>query len=99
MWYQIANDGTQVVLHVVVKPNAKQTAVLAVTEDALQISLHAQPHAGEANQSLIAYLSKCLRIPKRDILLKRGEKSRHKMLILPLTDTVETWLLDQENSL
>ncbi len=84
----------QVMLHVLVKPNAKKTALLAITEDALHVSLHAQPQDGEANQALIAYLSKRLHVPKSQITLKRGEKSRHKTLILPLTEIVQAWLLN-----
>jgi hypothetical protein len=58
----------------------------------LHISLHAQPKQGEANKELISYLAKILRLPKSQIILQRGEGSRHKQVIVPLTITVQQLL-------
>lgn len=93
-WFKIEKQ--QVKINILAKPNAKKTAIVAINEQGLQISLHAAPQEGEANKELIAYLSKLLKVPKSQIILQRGEGSRHKQVLLPLTDKVQE-LLDEPN--
>jgi len=94
MWFKIHSQ--QVELHIFAKPNAKKTAFVKITDQKLHIMLHAKPHHGEANQELLAYLAKLLQTPKKQIILKQGEQSRHKKIIVPLTPTVQQ-LLDNPN--
>ena len=46
--------------------------------DAILIRLNAPPVEGAANEALIAFLSDVLGVPRRDITLVAGEKSRDK---------------------
>lgn len=91
-WFKIQKD--EVELFILAKPNAKKSAILATAVEELKIALHAKPHQGEANTELISYLSKLFRVPKSRILLRRGENSRHKTILLPLTDTVRAFIDD-----
>lgn len=68
MWFKIQNQ--QVILNIFAKPSAKETALLAVSANELQISLHAKPHHGEANKVLIAHLAKLFRLPKSNSIFK-----------------------------
>jgi uncharacterized protein len=86
MWYKIT--GSEICLKVYVKPNAKKSAVSRVEEQGLHLSLHAKPADGEANAELIAFLSELLKIPQRDILIVRGQKSRHKVVTVPLDTNI-----------
>lgn len=70
-------------LQVFVKPNAKKSALLEVKDRVWRIALHAKLTDGEANAELVRFLSKLLKVPKSLISLKRGEKSRHKCVVLP----------------
>lgn len=92
MWYKIQNQ--EVELSILAKPNAKRTAFLSVSEQGLHIALHAKPQEDEANKELISYLAKLFRLPKSQIILKRGEHSRHKQVMVPLTVTVQRFLDD-----
>jgi len=67
MWFKIINQ--QVELRILVKPNAKQTGILKVSDEGLHVSLHAKPQDGEANKALIAYLSKVFAVPKSQVIL------------------------------
>lgn len=87
MWFKIQNQ--QVRISILAKPNAKKTAFLGISEQGLIISLHAKPHQGEANKELIVYLAKLFHLPKSQIILQKGEKSRNKQVIMPLTDNVQ----------
>lgn len=86
MWFKIQNQ--QVRINIFAKPNAKKTTLLGICEYGLLISVHAKPHQGAANKALIAYLAKLFHLPKTQIILHKGEESRHKQVIVPLTDFV-----------
>ena len=86
MWFKIEND--YVVLSIYAKPNAKQSALLAITDDALHIALHAKPQDGEANKELIKFIAKLFKLPKSHCELIRGEGSRHKQIRVPLSDNL-----------
>jgi uncharacterized protein (TIGR00251 family) len=73
-------DHVRVEVHVV--PRASRSAILGVHDGRLKVSLDAPPVDGEANAALIAFLAKALKRPKRDIVLVRGDTSRHKTLAL-----------------
>ncbi|OGT38718.1 MAG: hypothetical protein A3F11_03770 [Gammaproteobacteria bacterium RIFCSPHIGHO2_12_FULL_37_14] len=90
-WYQI--DKKQIKLSIVVKPNAKKTAFLKIKEGAMHIALHAKPHHGEANDELILYLAKLFHLPKSQITILRGERSRFKQVLLPFSSSVKEQLL------
>jgi uncharacterized protein (TIGR00251 family) len=92
MWYKIIEQ--KVSLTIVVKPNAKKSAIVDFSEKELKISLHAKPKQGEANEELISYLAKLLRLPKSEIVLQRGKGSRYKQVVMPLTDNVQQLLDD-----
>lgn len=86
MWFKIQNQ--QIRINIFAKPNSKKTAVLGVGEHGLIISLHAKPDKGSANKELIAYLAKLFHLPKTQIILQKGEQSRHKQIVAPLTESV-----------
>lgn len=91
-WYKIKNQ--QVELCIFAKPNAKKTAIVGINEQGLNIALHAKPQEGEANKELITYLAKLFQLPKKQIILHRGEGSRHKQITVPLTAIIQQ-LLDE----
>lgn len=90
MWFKI--EGQQVKISIIAKPNAKKTAFLGISEQGLIISLHEKPDQGAANKELITFLAKQFRVPKNQIILHRGERSRYKKVIVPLTENVQKWL-------
>jgi uncharacterized protein (TIGR00251 family) len=67
-----------------VKPGSSKEAILPPNEKGLIIHIHAKPQDGQANESIRAIVSKWLQLPKSEVVLLRGEKSRHKWLRIPL---------------
>jgi uncharacterized protein (TIGR00251 family) len=90
MWFKIKNQ--QVEINILVKPNAKKTAFLGISEQGLLISLHARPHQGEANKELIVYLAEFFHLAKTQIILKSGENSKYKRVVLPLTENIKNFI-------
>lgn len=69
-------------LSIRVKPNAPRSRVLGVNKDraALEIALHAEPRDGEANVELLRFLQKTLGIPRANLTLVSGHRSRDKVV-------------------
>jgi uncharacterized protein (TIGR00251 family) len=65
-------------LDVRVTPRAGRSGVAGLRGGVLLVKLAAAPVDGAANGELIAVLSKVLDIPKRDITIVSGERSRTK---------------------
>ena len=61
-----------------VTPRAGRSAVAGWRDGVLLIRLAAAPVDGAANTALIALLSALLKVPKRDITIVGGDKSRSK---------------------
>jgi uncharacterized protein (TIGR00251 family) len=66
------------VLDIRVIPRAPRTRVDGTRGGAFLIRLAAPPVDGAANDALIAFLSDALALPRRDISIVSGEKSRNK---------------------
>jgi len=76
-----------------VQPAAPRNELLGWnTAGELRIKVAAPPHEGEANKKLVAFLAKRFSVPKREIELVSGEKSRTKTISAPaaLKETLET---------
>jgi len=69
-------------LDVRVIPRAPRSAVAGVRDGALLVRLTAAPADGEANAALIALLAHALDLPRRDLTLVAGERSRRKRVTI-----------------
>jgi uncharacterized protein len=67
-------------VHVHVVPNAKIDNVVGDYGGAIKIKLRAAAVEGKANSALIRFLAERLKIPQRQIILIRGQKSRDKTI-------------------
>ena len=72
-------------LNVRVVPGASKSSIVEVKDDKLKIRIAAVPEDGKANEELRSFLAKALEIPKRDIVIVSGEKSRIKIVQLPIS--------------
>jgi len=65
-----------------VTPRAGKTAITGVREDVLLVKLAAAPVDGAANDALIAFLSQVFELPRRNIAIVAGDRSRTKRVQL-----------------
>lgn len=79
-WYKQDPEG--LTLYLQVQPGAKKTEIIAVHDQELKIRLQAPPIEGRANQVLLKWIAQLFDVPIRQVALKRGEKSRHKVLVI-----------------
>jgi uncharacterized protein len=72
--------GDAVRFDVQVVPRASRDAIAGVHDRAIKIAITAPPVDGEANAAVIKLLSKLLGIPKKNLVIVRGETSRRKTI-------------------
>ena len=81
-------DGA-VLLRVRVQPRASENEVRIEPDGRVRIALTAPPVGGATNRALTAFVAKTLGLPKRAVVLARGQKAREKVLHLSGTSAVE----------
>lgn len=63
-----------------VVPNASRDEIAGWLAESLKVKLRAPALDGRANEALCRFLSDRLRLPLRQVVLLRGEKSRQKLI-------------------
>ncbi|KAF2746914.1 DUF167-domain-containing protein [Sporormia fimetaria CBS 119925] len=73
---------TSTILHLLchVKPgvSAKREGINSVTNDCITVCVSAQAKEGEANKAVREVLAEVLKVPKSDVSIAKGMKSREK---------------------
>lgn len=84
--------GTAIALQV--QPKASRTEVVGVVGDLLKIRVAAPPVDGAANQELVNWFAKQLKVPKSAVQILSGERGRRKVVLIEGVDgaTVKTAL-------
>jgi uncharacterized protein (TIGR00251 family) len=77
-------DGDTLRLEIKAIPGASKTELAGIKDGRLRIRLAAAPEDGKANAEMLNFLSKALGCPKRDLRLISGEKSRLKVIAIPV---------------
>lgn len=78
IWLKQTPNG--IVLNLHCQPGAKLTKVVGLHDGCLKISLQAPASENKANEMLLAWLSKQLRVPQKQIQLLTGQNSRIKRI-------------------
>ncbi len=80
--FATTKSGIELTIHLI--PGAKKEQILGIIETekgkALKISIHEKPTENKANEALIKFLAEKFDIPKSNISIKRGLKSRDKRI-------------------
>jgi uncharacterized protein (TIGR00251 family) len=77
-------DGDKILLNIKAVPGASKTELAGIKDGHLRIRIAAAPEDGKANAELLNFLSRVLGCAKRDLQFVSGEKSRLKVVALPL---------------
>lgn len=78
VWYRY--EGNTIFLDIYVQPGAKKTEIVGFHESSLKIRLASPPIDGRANKALLKYIGKLFDVPMKQVVIKRGNKSRHKVI-------------------
>ncbi len=80
-WMKLNNSSINIDIKVV--PNSSKNSI-TFEEDYIKIKLTAPPVDNKANNALIEYLSKLLKVPKTSISVISGQTSKNKRITIPL---------------
>lgn len=69
-------------LHLFIQPKSSKNEVVGPHNGELKIKITAPPIDGRANEGLIEFLSDHFDIPKRNVILVKGDAGRHKTVDL-----------------
>jgi len=76
IWLKQTPNGITINLHC--QPGAKITKVVGLHDDCLKISLQAPAIENKANELLLVWLSKQLKVPQKQIQFISGQNNRKK---------------------
>ena len=74
------------IIKLFVKPNSSNTCIDGMYMDRIKIKVSSPPEKGKANKELIKFISYKLSIPKKDINIISGKKSKLKSIALKCDD-------------
>lgn len=77
-WYRRNGDILTLTLHV--QPGAKRSEIAGLHGGALKVRLAAPPIEGRANEALLKLVAGLFDVPLRQVELKQGGQSRHKVV-------------------
>ena len=80
MWYKREND--TLIVDIYVQPGAKRTEIVGFYCDVPKIRLASPPVDGRANDALLNFIARLFDVPRRQVILIRGGKSRHKKVAI-----------------
>ena len=79
-WYRIDADRNVLCIAVHVQPNARSTEIAGKHGEAIKIRVAAPPLDSRANRLLIDFIAEKLGVPSNRVSLRRGAKSRRKLI-------------------
>lgn len=77
-WFRRNGEVVTLTLHI--QPGAKRSEIAGLHGEALKIRLAAPPVEGRANEALLKFIAKLFGVPVRQVELKQGGQSRHKVV-------------------
>jgi uncharacterized protein len=77
-WYRRNGEVITLTLHI--QPGAKRSEIVGLHGEALKIKLAAPPIEGRANDALLKFIADLFAVPLRNVELKQGGQSRHKVV-------------------
>ncbi len=78
-----------VFIEVRVQPGASQNGLKGLHNGRLKVALTAPPVEGAANRALLKFLSELIGVPKKNLSIAKGLKSRDKTVCVAGTDLKE----------
>ena len=79
-FYYTSDKG--VILKIKAVPNSSKNEICGLLDDALKVKIKAPAVENKANEELVKFISKLLKVPKSSVSLKSGATSKIKTLYI-----------------
>ena len=80
--FQVSQDGQNVLLPIIVRPNAPRSAIIGIHDGCLRLSIKGAPEHGKANTAVIRFFASLLSKSCSEIDIRHGRASKRKRLVL-----------------
>lgn len=80
----------QLLCHVKPGVSANREGIGSVSDESIQVCVAAQAREGEANKAVREVIADALKVPKSDVDIAKGMKSREKSVAVNLTNRMGT---------
>jgi uncharacterized protein (TIGR00251 family) len=77
-WYREDSAGVTFVVRVV--PRASRSEIVGLHDGALKVRVAAPPVDGAANEELLKFLARKLKVPRASVILVSGASSKNKVI-------------------
>jgi uncharacterized protein (TIGR00251 family) len=77
---KLVETGGGVRFEVWAKPRAKRSRIVGARGDAVEVTLAAPPVDGAANEELVRLLADVFGVPKRSVVIVRGDTAQRKVV-------------------
>lgn len=77
-WF--SKKDNSLILNIYVVPRSSRTEIVGIYNDCLKIKLKSPPVENAANEELIRFLAKRLKVPRQNIEIIAGEKQKRKVI-------------------
>lgn len=78
----LSHKGKDLYIEIYLQTRASKNAIIGEHGGKLKISVTSPPIENQANEQLIAFLAKELNVPKKSIVIVRGQHSRNKQIMI-----------------
>ena len=89
-------EGDHLILSLYIVPNSKRNEVVGPYQNALKLKIMAIAQDNQANHAVAELLSQWFKVPKRKVLLLKGQQSRLKQFRIVSPQEIPTWLNDDK---
>ena len=79
-FYSTTGDG--IILKIKAVPNSSKNEICGLIDDTLKVKIKAPAVENKANEELVKFFAKLLKVPKSSVLLKSGATSKIKSLFI-----------------
>lgn len=79
-FYKVQGNG--IALKIKAVPNSSKNEICGILDDALKVKIKAPAVENKANEELIKFFAKLLKLPKSSVVLKSGGTSKLKTLYI-----------------
>ena len=80
MWFREVAEG--IIVKVIVQPRSSRNGIAGLHNDAVKIRLTAPPIEGAANKQCAEFLARSLKVPKSNVEIIHGHRSRAKKVLV-----------------
>jgi uncharacterized protein len=80
--FQLKNSSEGSVFLLYVQPGASKNRLTGTHDNSIKLAITAPPVDGKANKAVIKFFSIFFKVPKSAVLIKKGEKSRYKQILI-----------------